>query len=98
MKYIDEFRDGATARKLAQAIAREVDPGRRYHIMEFCGGHTHAIARYGIADLLPANVRLIHGCRSGASTRRSRSRSSIARSCAPTATRCACRLRSGSRS
>ncbi len=61
MKYIDEFRDGATARKLAQAIAREVDPGRRYRIMEFCGGHTHAIARYGIADLLPANVRLIHG-------------------------------------
>jgi hydrogenase expression/formation protein HypD len=61
MKYIDEFRDGATARKLAQAIAREADPGRRYHIMEFCGGHTHAIARYGIADLLPANVRLIHG-------------------------------------
>jgi len=61
MKYIDEFRDGATARRLAQAIAREADPGRRYHIMEFCGGHTHAIARYGIADLLPANVRLIHG-------------------------------------
>jgi hydrogenase expression/formation protein HypD len=61
VKYIDEFRDGATARRLAQAIAHEVDPGRRYHIMEFCGGHTHAIARYGIADLLPANVRLIHG-------------------------------------
>ena len=29
--------------------------------MEFCGGHTHAISRYGIADLLPANVRMIHG-------------------------------------
>jgi len=61
MKYIDEFRDGATARVLAAAIAREVDPRRTYHIMEFCGGHTHAISRYGIADLLPANVRLIHG-------------------------------------
>jgi hydrogenase expression/formation protein HypD len=61
VKYIDEFRDGATARSLAQAIAREVHQGRTYHIMEFCGGHTHAISRYGIADLLPANVRLIHG-------------------------------------
>jgi hydrogenase expression/formation protein HypD len=29
--------------------------------MEFCGGHTHAIARYGVSDLLPANVRMIHG-------------------------------------
>ena len=61
MKYIDEFRDGGTARALARAIAREVDPRRTYHIMEFCGGHTHAISRYGIADLLPPNVRLIHG-------------------------------------
>jgi hydrogenase expression/formation protein HypD len=61
MKYIDEFRDGATARSLARAIAREVDPRRTYHIMEFCGGHTHAISRYGIADMLPPNVRLIHG-------------------------------------
>ena len=34
---------------------------RSYHLMEFCGGHTHAISRYGIADLLPANVRMIHG-------------------------------------
>ncbi|MFZ5512318.1 MAG: hydrogenase formation protein HypD [Pseudomonadota bacterium] len=61
MKYIDEFRDGRTARALGRAIARAVDPGRGYHIMEFCGGHTHAISRYGIADLLPDNVRLIHG-------------------------------------
>lgn len=61
MKYIDEYRDGKAARALAGAIAREVDPARRYHIMEFCGGHTHAISRYGIAQLLPPNVRLIHG-------------------------------------
>ncbi|HWS14464.1 MAG TPA: hydrogenase formation protein HypD [Rhodocyclaceae bacterium] len=61
MKYIDEFRDGKVARALAAAVAREVRPDRGYHIMEFCGGHTHAISRYGIADLLPANVRLIHG-------------------------------------
>lgn len=61
MKYVDEFRDGRTARGLAAAIAAEAEPGRAYRIMEFCGGHTHAIARYGIQDLLPANVRLIHG-------------------------------------
>jgi hydrogenase expression/formation protein HypD len=61
MKYIDEFRDGRAARALGALIGREVQPGRDYRIMEFCGGHTHAISRYGIADLLPANVRLIHG-------------------------------------
>ena len=61
MKYIDEFRDGALARGLAAAIRAEAKPGRRYHLMEFCGGHTHAISRYGIKDLLPSNVRMIHG-------------------------------------
>jgi hydrogenase expression/formation protein HypD len=49
------------ARKLAAAIAREALPQRRYHFMEFCGGHTHAISRYGIKDLLPPNVEMIHG-------------------------------------
>jgi hydrogenase expression/formation protein HypD len=61
MKYIDEFRDGALARRLAAAIAREADPARRYHLMEFCGGHTHAISRYGLGDLLPPNVEMVHG-------------------------------------
>jgi hydrogenase expression/formation protein HypD len=61
LKYIDEFRDGALAQRLAAAIAKEVQATRRYNLMEFCGGHTHAIARYGIKDLLPANVRMIHG-------------------------------------
>ncbi|HUX64564.1 hydrogenase formation protein HypD [Sulfuricella sp.] len=61
MKYIDEFRDGALARKLAADVRREVNPGRSYSLMEFCGGHTHAIFRYGIQDLLPDNVRMIHG-------------------------------------
>ena len=61
MKYVDEFRDGGLAREIARAIAREARPGRRYHLMEFCGGHTHAISRYGIKDLLPANVRMVHG-------------------------------------
>ncbi len=61
MKYIDEFRDGGIAQRIAARLADESDPGRSYRFMEFCGGHTHAIARYGVPDLLPANVRMIHG-------------------------------------
>lgn len=61
MKYIDEFRDGRLARQIAAAIAAEAAPGRRYALMEFCGGHTHAISRYGIEDLLPGHVQMIHG-------------------------------------
>ncbi|MFN7779400.1 MAG: hydrogenase formation protein HypD [Betaproteobacteria bacterium] len=61
MKYVDEFRDGEVARGLGRQIATEVQPGRRYNFMEFCGGHTHAISRYGVTDLLPEQVRMIHG-------------------------------------
>jgi hydrogenase expression/formation protein HypD len=61
MKYVDEFRDGELARGLAARIAAELQPGRRYSFMEFCGGHTHAISRYGITELLPDAVRMIHG-------------------------------------
>ncbi|MBS0423337.1 MAG: hydrogenase formation protein HypD [Proteobacteria bacterium] len=61
MKYIDEFRAGDLAQQISAKIACETNPRRHYHFMEFCGGHTHAISRFGIADLLPANVRMIHG-------------------------------------
>jgi len=61
MKYVDEYRDGALARKLAEDVRHEADTGRSYNLMEFCGGHTHAIFRYGVQDLLPPNVRMIHG-------------------------------------
>ncbi|MDC7786994.1 hydrogenase formation protein HypD [Rhodoplanes sp. TEM] len=61
MKYVDEYRDGALAKRIAAAIAAEARSDRRYHFMEFCGGHTHAISRYGIEDLLPRGVRMIHG-------------------------------------
>ena len=61
MKYVDEFRDGGLARGLAAAIAAAARPERSYAFMEFCGGHTHAISRYGVADLLPRNVRMVHG-------------------------------------
>jgi hydrogenase expression/formation protein HypD len=36
-------------------------PAQRYSFMEFCGGHTHALARHGVLDLLPDNLRMIHG-------------------------------------
>jgi len=61
VKYVDAFRDGGVARGLAAALRREVRPDRNYAFMEFCGGHTHAISRYGVEDLLPRNLRLIHG-------------------------------------
>ncbi|OOG87615.1 hydrogenase formation protein HypD [Hydrogenophaga sp. A37] len=61
MKYIDEFRDGDLARQIGARIAAEALPHRSYSFMEFCGGHTHAISRYGVLELLPPNVRMIHG-------------------------------------
>ncbi len=61
MKYVDEFRDGDRARGLADAIRAQARPQRHYRLMEFCGGHTHAVFRYGIPDLLPDNIELVHG-------------------------------------
>lgn len=61
MKYIDAFRDRGIAHKLAQAIATTVEPTRQYRLMEFCGGHTHAIFRYGVPDLMPSNLQFVHG-------------------------------------
>ena len=52
MKYLDEYRDAAAARRLAAAIARRAT--RPWTIMEVCGGQTHTIVRYGIDALLPA--------------------------------------------
>jgi hydrogenase expression/formation protein HypD len=61
MKFVDEFRDAALGRALASQIRQLADPGHHYKIMEVCGGHTHSIYRYGVADLLPENVELVHG-------------------------------------
>ncbi|WP_333877421.1 hydrogenase formation protein HypD [Methylobacter sp.] len=61
MKYISEFRQQDLAKQLSKAIAQTVDPDRHYRLMEFCGGHTHAIFRYGVQDLMPDNVEFIHG-------------------------------------
>ncbi len=61
MRFVDEFRDPELGRALAGEILNLVEPGREYKLMEVCGGHTHSIYRYGIDDLLPENVELVHG-------------------------------------
>lgn len=59
MKFRDEYRDPAAAQRFADAIARTVT--RPWTLMEVCGGQTHAIVRYGIDQLLPGEVSLVHG-------------------------------------
>lgn len=61
MKYIEEFRNGDYAKALATQITQLAHPDRHYQLMEFCGGHTHTIHRYGLPSLLPKNVEMIHG-------------------------------------
>jgi hydrogenase expression/formation protein HypD len=61
VRYVTEYRDAQLGRALAERIRREVEPGRHYKVMEVCGGHTHTIYRYGVDDLLPDNVELVHG-------------------------------------
>ena len=61
MKFVDEFRDAELGRVLAGEIVGVVEPGRHYKVMEVCGGHTHTIYKYGVDDLLPENVELVHG-------------------------------------
>lgn len=61
MRFVDEFRDPGLIRKIADEIRRLADPSRHYRIMEVCGGHTHAIYRFGLKDILPENIELIHG-------------------------------------
>jgi hydrogenase expression/formation protein HypD len=59
MKYIDEYRDGRIARALASEIAQCCT--RPWVLMEICGGQTHTIMRYGLDDLLPKGLELVHG-------------------------------------
>ncbi|MGZ6662599.1 MAG: hydrogenase formation protein HypD [Solirubrobacteraceae bacterium] len=61
MRFVDEFRDAELGRAVAGEILSQVQPGRHYKLMEVCGGHTHSIYKYGVDDLLPANVELVHG-------------------------------------
>ncbi|MFD5868849.1 hydrogenase formation protein HypD [Corynebacterium sp. NPDC060344] len=62
MKYVDEFRDPEAAKKLLRAIeANAAKLERSISLMEVCGGHTHTIYRYGLENLLPENIELVHG-------------------------------------
>ena len=93
MKYVDEFRSGELARALVSELEQAMPAGRELAIMEVCGGHTHAIYKHGIDELLPQGLELVHGpgcpvcvIPSGASTTPSRSRSSRTSSSRPSAT------------
>jgi hydrogenase expression/formation protein HypD len=59
MKFIDEYRGGDDARQFAQALARITT--RPWTLMEVCGGQTHAIVKFGVDELLPPGVTLVHG-------------------------------------
>ncbi len=66
MKYVDEFRDPDKAKLLIAEISAitnklDVTPQRPLQLMEFCGGHTHTIFRYGIEQMLPDSIELVHG-------------------------------------
>ncbi|NIA02623.1 MAG: hydrogenase formation protein HypD, partial [Planctomycetia bacterium] len=66
MKYVDEFRDPKKAKALIAEIhalenSIELIDGRPLQLMEFCGGHTHTIFRYGIEQMLPKWIELVHG-------------------------------------
>jgi hydrogenase expression/formation protein HypD len=61
MKYMDEFRQADLAKAQVQQINQLVKRDRSYKIMEFCGGHTHTLHRYGIPKLLVPPIELIHG-------------------------------------
>ena len=61
MRFVDEFRSADVTARVAEEIAELVEPGRHYKIMEVCGGHTHAIYKHGVEDLLPDEIELVHG-------------------------------------
>jgi len=61
LKFVDEFRDAELGRAVSADVLSLVEAGRHYKFMEVCGGHTHSIYKYGVDDLLPANVELVHG-------------------------------------
>jgi hydrogenase expression/formation protein HypD len=61
VKYVDEFRSGELARALAKELEQTMPPGRELAIMEVCGGHTHAIYKHGLDELLPPGLELVHG-------------------------------------
>jgi len=66
MKFVDEFRDPHAARVLLRELELSIDrlgatPKKPLQIMEVCGGHTHAIFRYALKDLVPPALEFVHG-------------------------------------
>jgi hydrogenase expression/formation protein HypD len=61
MRFVDEFREPELITRTADEIRRLADTKRHYRFMEVCGGHTHSIYRFGLKDLLPSNIELVHG-------------------------------------
>ena len=66
MKYVDEFRDPEKAKRLVAQITQlasrlDISKAEPLQLMEFCGGHTHTIFRYGIEQLLPDSIEMVHG-------------------------------------
>jgi hydrogenase expression/formation protein HypD len=59
MKYLDEYRDARIARALIADLAKRVT--RPWVLMEICGGQTHTLMRYGIDELIPSQIELVHG-------------------------------------
>jgi len=59
MKYTSEYRDEALARRTAEVLKRITT--RPWTIMEVCGGQTHSIVKYGLDELLPEGITLVHG-------------------------------------
>jgi hydrogenase expression/formation protein HypD len=59
VKYIDEYRDAGVARGIARAVRGQVT--RPWVLMEICGGQTHTIMRYGLDEMLPPEIELVHG-------------------------------------
>lgn len=59
LKYLDEYRDAQRVRKIADALTRIAT--RPWTIMEICGGQTHSIIKFGIDDIIPKNITLVHG-------------------------------------
>jgi hydrogenase expression/formation protein HypD len=59
MKFIDEYRDAGAAQRYARAIAELAT--QPWTIMEICGGQTHSIVKFGVDELLPDTITLIHG-------------------------------------
>jgi hydrogenase expression/formation protein HypD len=59
MRYVDEYRDGDAVRQTAAALASAQT--RPWTLMEICGGQTHAILKFGLEQLLPKSLTLVHG-------------------------------------